>query len=197
MLAHRFGFRAARQAAVVPALGASRSFGASACRRDATGAPKNDGDAALLASIKAGLKDAMRSKDSVTSTVLRSVLSDHQYTTLSTSPTSLSSILQKGISKRTEAATQFRSASRADLAEQEEREAEILAKFLPQQLSLDEVEAAVRTALDKLKHEGKVDLANAKKALGSLIKETNASVDKSRTSGKVVSEVCSKVLASL
>lgn len=52
-------------------------------------------------------------------------------------------ILQRERKRRLEAATAYRDAERADLAEAEEREASIIEAYMPQQLSDDELRAIV------------------------------------------------------
>ena len=160
----------------------------------------------------------MRAKDSQTSTVLRvspasapapapalwltsppvlamlptqSILSEQQYAAKQSggTPATLSSLLQKAVARRREAATQFRQGQRDDLAEKEEEEAVILERFLPRQMSVEEVEAVAKQALAEL---GDVD---GKKKLGALIKAVNARVDRSAAPGAIVSKACANVLA--
>lgn len=86
--------------------------------------------------VKSSIKDAMKAKDTLTTTVLRSILSDHQYSQKQkgNNPASkISKLMTKAISRRKDAAKQFRAAKppREDLAEQEEKEAAVLEAFLP------------------------------------------------------------------
>lgn len=53
-------------------------------------------------------------------------------------------VLARGIKQRSDAAEQFRDAGRAELAENEEAQSEILRAYLPEGLSEDEVRAMVR-----------------------------------------------------
>jgi uncharacterized protein YqeY len=52
-------------------------------------------------------------------------------------------VLQRERKRRLEAATAYREAGRTDLAEGEEREAELIEEYMPQQLSDDELHAIV------------------------------------------------------
>lgn len=52
-------------------------------------------------------------------------------------------LVHKAIKQRQEAAEQFRAGRREELAAKEEREAEILSGYLPEQVSEDEIRAAV------------------------------------------------------
>lgn len=56
-------------------------------------------------------------------------------------------VIGRAIKKRREAAEQIRAAGRSELAEKEDREAELLNAYMPAQLSEDEVRALVRTAI--------------------------------------------------
>lgn len=56
-------------------------------------------------------------------------------------------VIGRAIKKRREAAEQIRAAGRSELAEKEDREAELLTAYMPAQLSEGEVRALVRTAI--------------------------------------------------
>lgn len=56
-------------------------------------------------------------------------------------------VVTRAVKRRREAAEQMRG-SRPELAEKEEREAEVLTGYLPEQLSEDEVRAIVREAIE-------------------------------------------------
>lgn len=90
----------------------------------------------LLAKVKSGIKEAMKAKDSLTSTVLRSIVSELQYSSKQkgNQVSKVSKLITKAIKRRHETAKQFRAAKppREDLAQQEEMEAAVLEKFLPE-----------------------------------------------------------------
>ncbi|GAC99890.1 hypothetical protein PHSY_007493 [Pseudozyma hubeiensis SY62] len=94
-----------------------------------------DPEALLLAKVKSGIKEAMKAKDSLTSTVLRSIVSEHQYSAKQkgNQVSKVSKLITKAIKRRQDTAKQFRDAKppREDLAEQEEKEAAVLQTFLP------------------------------------------------------------------
>ena len=54
------------------------------------------------------------------------------------------SLVRKGIKQRRESSEQYRQGDRPELAEQEEREAEILRTYLPPELSDQEIQTAIR-----------------------------------------------------
>lgn len=171
-----------------------------------------------MARIKTELKDAMRSKDSFKSTVLRvsqckisshpytalnkatfgtllkGLLSDHQYAEKAgnSSASNLASILQKAVGKRQESSRQFRAAkpAREDLAEKEDREASLIQEFLPKQIPIEELESIVNQVIQEVQKSG----TSGKKIIGEVMKGVAAKVDKSRAPGSVISEVVRKLL---
>lgn len=56
-------------------------------------------------------------------------------------------VISKGIKQRKDAAEQMRAAGREELAETEDSQSEVLAEYLPEGLSEDEVRALVRQAI--------------------------------------------------
>ncbi|UZJ54749.1 hypothetical protein CBS101457_004069 [Exobasidium rhododendri] len=144
--------------------------------------------------IKSQLKDAMRAKDSFTSTVLRSLLSEQQYAAKAGNEKAAEygNIIQKAISKRQESSRQFRAAkpAREDLAEKEDREIGIIEKFLPEQMKAEDVEKIVKEVIEIVKKEG----VSGKKLMGEVMKGVAAKVDKTRAPGSVISEIVRKLL---
>ena len=84
---------------------------------------------------------------------------------------------------QTEAAQKFQEASRPDLAEKEQKEVEILSKFLPPLLSSADVDIHVTAILDSLP--AGTDL---KKSSGLIFKEFYSRVDKSTVDPTLVKE---------
>lgn len=97
-------------------------------------------------------------------------------------------VVRKGIKQRHESAEQFRRGGREDAAAREEREAEMLGEYLPQQASEDEIRAAVR---DLVAAEG----LSGPAAMGRVMKETLARFG-SRADGATVSRIAREVLTS-
>ncbi|CAE6399941.1 unnamed protein product [Rhizoctonia solani] len=120
-------------------------------RQFASDAPKID----VRGRLREELKQSMKSKDSFRSTTIRSVLADITNADKANKGTPIAndtilSLLQKSIARRTDSASQFRSASRTDLAEKEEAECQVLSDFLPTQLSEEEVDRRLQEAFSKL-----------------------------------------------
>lgn len=91
-------------------------------------------------------------------------------------------IVNKELKKRREAAGLFARGRRNDLAEKENREAEILVKYLPEQLSMEEVEKMV----DEVIAGGASDLGGVMRVLKDKIR--------GRADGRMVAEVIKKKL---
>ena len=116
------------------------------------------------------LKEAVKSQDKVRVSTLRLItaaIKDRDIAARSAdsgdgvSDEQILEILAKMVKQRQEAATTYEEAGRLELAEQERAEIVIIEEFLPQQLSEDEVGAAVAAAIaelgaDSLKDMGKV-----------------------------------------
>lgn len=148
----------------------------------------------LQDTIMTALKAAMKSKDTLALTALRSVKSAILLAqTKSGSDGSMSEadevkLLQKLVKQRLDSAEIFTQQNRPDLATPEMAEAEIISQFLPKMLSEAEVEKAVVTAIEKLGVEGMKDMG---KVMGYLSKELSG-----KTDGKTISTLVKKCLMS-
>jgi len=148
----------------------------------------------LQDTIMTALKAAMKSKDTLALTALRSVKSAILLAqTKSGSDCSMSEadevkLLQKLVKQRLDSAEIFTQQNRPDLAAPEMAEAEIISQFLPEMLSEAAVEKAVVTAIEKLGAEGMKDMG---KVMGYLSKELSG-----KTDGKTISTLVKKCLMS-
>ena len=95
-------------------------------------------------------------------------------------------VIAKGVKQRDESIAQFTTAGRADLAEGEKAEREVLAKYLPAQLSEEEVAAVVKAVVADLG-------ATSKKDMGRVMKDVMARV-KGQADGKLVSKLVGAAL---
>ena len=148
----------------------------------------------LQDTIMTALKAAMKSKDTLALTALRSVKSaillarTKSGTDGSMSEADEVKLLQKLVKQRLDSAEIFTQQNRPDLATPEMAEAEIISKFLPKMLSEAEVEKAVVTAIEKLGVKGMKDMG---KVMGYLSKELSG-----KTDGKTISTLVKKCLMS-
>ncbi|KAK7685352.1 hypothetical protein QCA50_011716 [Cerrena zonata] len=102
--------------------------------------------------ILSELKAAMKAKNTVKSTTIRSVLTevysvDKQKSELIPS-NKIQDIIRKAVDRRTQVAEEYVKAMRPDLAEKELTEAAVLAEFLPPQLSEEEIDRVLREVIE-------------------------------------------------
>ena len=121
--------------------------------------------------IEADLKTAMRARDEIARDTLRMVLSALKQREIDgDSPTTdadSTAVLRNAAKMRQDAASQFESAGREDLARKERAELEVIARYLPKQKSEQEVRAIVEGLVDELAIRSKADLGKLMKAVMS------------------------------
>lgn len=117
----------------------------------------------LQDSVMTALKAAMKSKDTVALTALRSVKSAILLAQTSGSGAELNEaeefkLLQKLVKQRRDSAAIFTDQNRLDLAESELAEVELISQFLPQMLEESEVEKVVVETIASLGASGMKDM---------------------------------------
>jgi uncharacterized protein YqeY len=113
--------------------------------------------------VMTALKAAMKSKDTVALTALRSIKSAILLARTSGSDAALTEedefkLLQKLVKQRRDSAAIFMEQNRTDLAEPELAEAEVISQFLPQMLEESEVEKVVVATIASLGASGMKDM---------------------------------------
>lgn len=143
--------------------------------------------------IMEGIKTAMKAKDTVTLESLRAVKSALLLAqTEAGANGEMSSedeikLLQRLVKQRKDSANIYIEQGRQDLADPEIAQAAVIEKFLPAQLSEEEVEAVVRKIVADNGFSGMADMG---KVMGLASKELAGSAD-----GKTISSIVKKVLA--
>ncbi len=145
----------------------------------------------LKEQLAADLKDAIRQRDERRRNVLRLTLAALHNAEIAArqeldEPAALS-VLTKEAKQRRESIEEFRKAGRQDLIEKEEPELAILAAYLPQQLSREEIVQAVRKAIEETGASGPGDLG---KVMPVLMQQVRGRAD-----GREVNEVVRELLA--
>jgi len=135
--------------------------------------------------IDADLKDAMRSKDELGTSVLRMLKSAVKYKEVEPGGHALDdggvlAVIQTLIKQRRDSVEQFRAGGRPELADKEEREIVKLQSYLPAQMSPDELRTEVRSAIAQVGAKGPKDMGAVMKALMPKVQ--------GRAEGKAVSE---------
>jgi uncharacterized protein YqeY len=101
--------------------------------------------------ISADMKDAMRAKDQLKVDTLRAALSAITYKKVETgadlSQEDELAVLQKQVKQRNDSIAEYTKANRAELAEKETKERDILATYLPAQKSAEDVKQIILEAI--------------------------------------------------
>ena len=107
----------------------------------------------LKETLQSDLTEAIRSRDELTSGTIRMVLTAitneevSGKTARTLSDAEIITVLSREEKKRREAAEAFADAGRADRAAQEKSEGEVIARYLPEQLSEDEIKKLIADAI--------------------------------------------------
>ncbi|MDX6691716.1 MAG: uncharacterized protein QOG15_3173 [Solirubrobacteraceae bacterium] len=139
----------------------------------------------LVDTVKEDLTAAMRAREKDRVSALRMVLSELQKATKEGDADELA-VLRRERKRRLESATAFRDGGRDELAEGEEAEAELIAAYLPAELSDDELRAIVHAAIAEAG-------AASPKDMGQVMKAAMPRVG-GRADGKRVSALVKEVL---
>ena len=151
---------------------------------------------ALKDTLQADLQAAIKSRDELTAATLRMSLTaitnaevaGKQAKHLSDDEVLL--VLDKEAKKRRESAIAYRDANRPELAQREEAELGVLAAYLPQPLTEDEVSAIIDEAIAEVAASGKTGMA----AMGPVMQKVSAAT-RGRADGKTVSGIVRSRLA--
>ena len=131
--------------------------------------------------LQQDLKNAMKTKDNVTRDTIRFLMSSLKQIEVDErrelSDEDIVKIIQKSIKQREDSMQQYKNAGRDDLYEQEFAGVEILQKYLPKQLSNEELEAVVTDIIKKVNATSVKDMG---KVMGLAIKQTAGKADGKR-----------------
>jgi len=141
----------------------------------------------LLAQIQDDVKDAMKAGEKERVHALRLIVNELQKAAKENGAEELE-VLQRERKRRFEAAEAYRDGGRADRAEAEEREAQIIGSYMPEEISDDELNAIVGDAVAE-------SGATSPKEMGQVMALVMPKM-KGRADGKRVSAVVKEKLAS-
>ncbi len=140
--------------------------------------------------IENDLKDAMRQGDALTRGTLRMVLAAVKNRRIETgkelAEPEVMAVLQKAVKSREDSARQYDDAGRAELAANERAEVEVIRRYLPAEMSDDELRGIVKTAIDELG-------ITSRKELGKLMKKVMAD-HRGAVDGKSVQGIAGELL---
>ncbi len=145
----------------------------------------------LKAQLASDLKDAMRQRDERRRDVLRFTLAALQNAEIAAreeldEPAAMA-VLAKEAKRRRESIEEFRKADRQDLVTKEEAELAVLAPYLPEQLSREEIAEAARDAIQEAGATGPKEMGKVMSLLMPRLR--------GRADGRQVSEVVQELLA--
>ena len=139
------------------------------------------------------LKEAMKEKDVIkkdTITMLRAaILQVEKDSQKILTDDEICAVVAKEVKKRKESIEEYKSASRDDIVENLNREIEILSKYLPEQLTTEEIEKMVDEAI---KESGAQSPRDMGKVMSILRPKTAGKAD-----GKLVSDIVKEKLANM
>jgi uncharacterized protein len=142
-------------------------------------------EVSLLNQIQDDVKDAMRAGEKERVHALRLIVNELQKAAKEDGGEELD-VLQRERKRRFEAAEAYRDGGRADRAEAEEREAELIASYMPEQVSDEELSAIVGDAVAE-------SGATSPKEMGKVMALVMPQV-KGRADGKRVSDAVKEKL---
>lgn len=147
----------------------------------------------LKEQLSVDLKDAMRNKDSVRRTLLRTLIAEVRNTEINTQTeldeTGIIAVLTKQSQQRKDSAEAFKLADRQDLVDVELAEVEIISKYLPEQLTEEEIVLLIDEIINDVRPSGPEDMG---KIMGPLMPKIRGRAD-----GKIVSGIVSSKLRNL
>ena len=139
------------------------------------------------------LKAAMREKNKVALESLRAIksaillLKTQSGVKENPDDSEITKLLQKLVKQRKESASIFRDQGRVDLAESEEAQIEVISQFLPEQLSVEEVEKVVYEVIHSVG-------ASSMKEMGKVMGMANKKLA-GKTDGKLIAQIVKKRLS--
>jgi uncharacterized protein YqeY len=145
----------------------------------------------LKETLDSDLREALRSRDERRKTTLRLALAAIHNAEIAKGKAleegEVLAVLSKEAKQRRESAALFAEGGREDLAEQENKELEILTEYLPEQLSEAEIEARVREVIEEV---GSSSVAQMGEVMRVLMPQMKGKAD-----GQLVSTVVKRILS--
>jgi len=144
----------------------------------------------LLKTLQEEMKSALKAGDKEKLSVIRMLISEIKKVQIDKqkelTDDEIVQVLQKYAKQRKESIKQYTQAGRKDLAEKEQRELEIVSKFLPEALDENEIEKIVSKVITETG-------ASSMKDMGKVMKKVMEEV-KGRADGSVVSKIVKEKL---
>ena len=147
----------------------------------------------LRDTLDSDLKDAMRNKEALKRTVLRTMLSEIRNAEINSQTTlddeGIISVLTKQVQQRKDSVEAYAAADRQDLVDKETEEIKIISVYLPEQLPVEEIEEIIKTAISEI---GASSLSDMGKVMGLVMPQVRGRAD-----GKIVNTIVTENLRAL
>lgn len=145
----------------------------------------------LYSTINDDMKEAMKSHDKETLSTIRLLKSAIDLQKINNKLSEVTDdlvieVASRQVKQHKESIIEFRNAGRNDLADNLEREIKLISKYLPEQLSKEEIEKELDKIFEEVKPESKKDM-------GKVMKEANIRL-KGKADFKLVSEIVNSKL---
>ncbi len=146
----------------------------------------------LKSKIQQDLTRAMKDKDTIKTGALRMLKSDIMKFEVSgtkkeATDEDIIGIIQKQVKQRKDSQEQFEKGDRTEMAQKEKQEAEILATYLPEQMSEDELKDIVQETIKSVGAESKSDMG---KVMGAIMPKVKGKAD-----GKIINKLVMEALS--
>jgi uncharacterized protein YqeY len=136
--------------------------------------------------LQEAVKDAMRSKAKERLAVIRLVMAAIKQKEVDDrvelDDAAVLAVLDKMVKQRRESISQYEDAGRTDLAEKEAAEIEIIAEFMPEPLSEEEIDRMIKEAIDQT---GASSMKDMGKVMGGLQAKMKGRADMGAVSAKI------------
>lgn len=137
------------------------------------------------------LKEAMREKDIIKKNVIQmvraAILQIEKDKGIEVDDSKILEIIAKEVKTRQDSITDFEKGGRQDLVEQAKREIEILSKYLPKQLTREELKEKLAIIIKEIG-------ATSMKDMGNVMKEAKAQIG-TAADGRSINEVVKELLS--
>jgi len=144
----------------------------------------------LLKKIEEELKDVLKAGDRITADTLRMLKTDITYEKAKKgedlTDEKILEVIARAAKKRKEAIGEYLKASRKDLADKEALELKVIERYLPELMSLEEIEKHISQALDSI---GTVTKKDFGRVMGQIMKDLKGKAD-----GQAVKEILNRIL---
>ena len=146
---------------------------------------------ATLSELEEDLKNSLKAKNAVATSTLRLLISEIKNARIAKgkdlTDEEITSVVQKNAKKHKESIEAFEKANRDELVDREKAELEVLKKYLPEQITPQEIERIVDEVISQT---GAAVIADMGKVMGGVMGKL-----KGQTDGNLVSEIVTKKLS--